>query len=83
MDTSHAPIRRANRSTPDVPTPQGGTVEPANRARVAVGTFQTPEETSAERYERDGWLLRPMRNLGCLALYFDGLPPTVIRRLYG
>ena len=36
-----------------------------------------------ERYERDGWLLRPMRNLGCLALYFAGLPPTVIRRLYG
>ena len=39
--------------------------------------------TSAERYERDGWLLRPMRNLGCLALYFAGLSPTVIRRLYG
>ena len=36
-----------------------------------------------ERYERDGWLLRPLRNLGCLALYFAGLPPTVIRRLYG
>jgi rSAM/selenodomain-associated transferase 2 len=39
--------------------------------------------TSAERYERDGWLARPMRNLGCLALYFAGLSPTVIRRLYG
>ena len=39
--------------------------------------------TSAERYQRDGWLLRPMRNLGCLALYFAGLSPTVIRRLYG
>ena len=39
--------------------------------------------TSAERYERDGWILRPMRNLGCLVLYFAGLPPTVIRRLYG
>jgi rSAM/selenodomain-associated transferase 2 len=39
--------------------------------------------TSAERYERDGWILRPMRNLGCLALYFAGLSPTVIRRLYG
>lgn len=39
--------------------------------------------TSAERYERDGWLLRPTRNLGCLALYFAGLSPTVIRRLYG
>jgi len=39
--------------------------------------------TSAERYERDGWLARPMRNLGCLALYFAGLSPNVIRRLYG
>ena len=39
--------------------------------------------TSARRYERDGWLARPLRNLVCLALYFAGLPPTVIRRLYG
>jgi rSAM/selenodomain-associated transferase 2 len=39
--------------------------------------------TSARRYERDGWLARPLRNLSCLALYFAGLSPTVIRRLYG
>ena len=39
--------------------------------------------TSAARYERDGWLARPMRNLGCLALYFAGLSPSIIRRLYG
>lgn len=39
--------------------------------------------TSAERYERDGWLVRPIRNLSCLALYFSGLSPGVIRRLYG
>ena len=39
--------------------------------------------TSAERYERDGWLARPIRNLSCLALYFAGLSPAVIRRLYG
>ena len=39
--------------------------------------------TSAERYERDGWLARPLRNLSCLALYFAGLSPAVIRRLYG
>ncbi len=38
--------------------------------------------TSAERYERDGWLARPMRNLGCLALYFAGVSPHSIRRLY-
>ena len=39
--------------------------------------------TSAARYERDGWLARPLRNLGCLALYFAGLSPSIIRRLYG
>jgi hypothetical protein len=39
--------------------------------------------TSARRYERDGWLARPARNLSCLALYFAGLSPAVIRRLYG
>jgi rSAM/selenodomain-associated transferase 2 len=39
--------------------------------------------TSARRYERDGWLARPLRNLSCLTLYFAGLSPSVIRRLYG
>ena len=39
--------------------------------------------TSARRYEKDGWLLRPMRNLSCLALFSAGVPPSVIRRLYG
>jgi rSAM/selenodomain-associated transferase 2 len=39
--------------------------------------------TSARRYERDGWLLRPARNLSCLALFFAGVPPHLIRRLYG
>lgn len=39
--------------------------------------------TSAQRYERDGWTLRPLRNLSCLALYFAGLSPQAIRRLYG
>jgi len=38
--------------------------------------------TSARRYERDGYLLRPARNLLCLALYFLGLPPRLIARLY-
>jgi hypothetical protein len=39
--------------------------------------------TSARRYERDGWLVRPIRNLSCLALFFAGVPPHLIRRLYG
>ena len=39
--------------------------------------------TSAERYERDGWLARPLRNLSCLALFMAGAPSNVTRRLYG
>ncbi|MGQ0664222.1 MAG: TIGR04283 family arsenosugar biosynthesis glycosyltransferase [Pseudomonadota bacterium] len=38
--------------------------------------------TSAARYRRDGWLRRPLRNLFCLALYFAGLDPARIARLY-
>ena len=39
--------------------------------------------TSPVRYQRDGWLARPLRNLGCLALYVAGVSPNVLRRLYG
>jgi rSAM/selenodomain-associated transferase 2 len=38
--------------------------------------------TSATRYERDGWWLRPLRNLLCLVLYFAGVSPQAIARLY-
>jgi hypothetical protein len=38
--------------------------------------------TSAARWERDGWRRRSLRNLGCLALYFAGVPPRLIARLY-
>jgi hypothetical protein len=39
--------------------------------------------TSSRRYQRDGWVLRPLRNLAVLALYFLGLPPRLLARLYG
>lgn len=39
--------------------------------------------TSAERYRRDGYWLRPIRNLGCLALYALGVPPATLTRIYG
>lgn len=38
--------------------------------------------TSAARYERDGWLRRPLRNLTCLTLYFAGVRPPTLQRLY-
>jgi rSAM/selenodomain-associated transferase 2 len=39
--------------------------------------------TSAVRWEREGWTRRSARNLTCLALWFLGVPPGIIRRLYG
>jgi rSAM/selenodomain-associated transferase 2 len=39
--------------------------------------------TSAARYRHGGYWLRPARNLVCLSLYFCGLPPRLIGKLYG
>jgi rSAM/selenodomain-associated transferase 2 len=38
--------------------------------------------TSAEKWQRDGWTRRSLRNLACLALYFAGVPPRLIAWLY-
>jgi rSAM/selenodomain-associated transferase 2 len=38
--------------------------------------------TSPARYERDGWILRPMRNLSILALWFLGVKPETLAKLY-
>lgn len=38
--------------------------------------------TSAERWRREGWLIRSARNLLCLALYFLGVPPQALVRIY-
>jgi rSAM/selenodomain-associated transferase 2 len=39
--------------------------------------------TSAERYRRDGYWWRPMKNLALLTLYFLGVPPKRLARMYG
>jgi rSAM/selenodomain-associated transferase 2 len=39
--------------------------------------------TSADRWERDGWYRRSARNLMCLCLWFAGVPPRLIAKLYG
>lgn len=39
--------------------------------------------TSAARYRRGGYWLRPIRNLCCLGLYFLGVPPRAIKKIYG
>ena len=38
--------------------------------------------TSAEKWRRDGWYKRSVRNLFCLSLWFVGVSPERIARLY-
>lgn len=38
--------------------------------------------TSAEKYRRDGYLIRPLRNLLCLGLFSLGVSPRYIASLY-
>jgi rSAM/selenodomain-associated transferase 2 len=50
------------------------------RRRIAL--LRTRAVTSALRYRRDGYLRRSLRNQLCLMLYFLGVPPTAIGRIY-
>jgi rSAM/selenodomain-associated transferase 2 len=38
--------------------------------------------TSAEKWQRQGWHRRSLRNLLCLTLYFAGVPPRLLAWLY-
>jgi len=49
--------------------------------RRLVG-LPVPAVTSAERWRREGWYRRSACNLACLSLWFLGVPPGVIRRIY-
>lgn len=51
--------------------------------RNRLTTLPASALTSAERWRREGWHRRSLRNLGCLGLYFLGVPPRFILRLYG
>jgi rSAM/selenodomain-associated transferase 2 len=50
--------------------------------RRLVG-LDVPAVTSAVKWQQQGWYRRSLRNLTCLALYFAGVPPAGIARLYG
>ena len=50
------------------------------RARLAA--IDADAVTSAERWRRDGYLRRSARNLLVLSLWFLGVPPRVLARLY-
>jgi rSAM/selenodomain-associated transferase 2 len=47
-------------------------------ARIGARCISSPK-----RYRREGYWRRPLRNLFCLSLYFAGVPPDRIVRLYG
>jgi hypothetical protein len=51
------------------------------RGRLAI--LDVRALTSAVRYRRGGYVLRVARNALCLGLYFLGLPPRVLLRIYG
>ncbi|WP_417516295.1 TIGR04283 family arsenosugar biosynthesis glycosyltransferase [Minwuia sp.] len=67
---------------PDVPLMEDvALVRRIGRKRMHL--FDATATTSAEKFERDGWTARPARNITCLILYFLGMPPRWIARLYG
>ncbi len=54
--------------------------------RLAPGRLRALDAgvvTSARRYRRDGYWLRPARNLGLLALYYAGVAPDRLAGWYG
>lgn len=51
------------------------------RKRLIV--LESAARTSAERWRQHGWRRRSVRNLFCLSVYFLGVPPSLIARLYG
>lgn len=50
--------------------------------RRRVARLDADAVTSAARYRRSGYLRRSLRNVLCLALYFLGVPPERLVRLY-
>jgi rSAM/selenodomain-associated transferase 2 len=50
--------------------------------RAALAPIPAEAVTSAARYRRDGWTARPLRNMLCLTLWFAGVAPDRIARIY-
>jgi hypothetical protein len=56
-------------------------VRRGGRARLVA--LDAVAVTSAERWRREGYAGRSARNLLCLSLWFAGVPPRIIARVYG
>ncbi|NGM21168.1 glycosyltransferase [Roseomonas stagni] len=50
--------------------------------RSRIGAMEVAAVTSAARFRREGYLRRSARNLFCLALWFAGVSPATIQKLY-
>ena len=50
--------------------------------RRRLTALEATATSSAARYRQGGYARRVLRNLGCLALYYLGVPPRLIVRLY-
>lgn len=64
------------------PIPLMEDVAMARRLRGRLCPLGAVAVTSAERYEREGWLRRGARNLGTLVRYFLGVPPDRLAARY-
>ena len=54
--------------------------------RIGRANFETlavSAVTSADRYRQNGYVHRMARNAACLCLYFIGVPPRSIAKIYG
>lgn len=66
------------------PLPLMEDVEMVRRIGMArIALFDVKAITSAEKYQRSGYLPRIVRNFVCLMLYLLRVPPRWISRLYG
>lgn len=50
--------------------------------RKRLHVFKTRATTSADKYRRDGYFFRPLKNMFCLFLYFLGVPTRTIAKIY-
>lgn len=51
--------------------------------RKRLVLFESTAVTSAARYRKEGYVIRATKNLVLLSLYFCGVPPRALARLYG
>ena len=65
---------------PDLPLMEDVALARALKGRLRP--LAAEARTSAERYERDGWLRRGARNLGTLARYLAGADPALLAERY-